>query len=456
MTFRPAALALLALLASPALAQEAPDAARIIADRIDRDGQGTGLVTAVVEDGTPAFAGHGVTEAGSSTPVDETTLFEIGSLSKIFTSLLLAQMVLDGTMELDSAVADYLPEGTDVPDFEGTPVTLFDLATHSAGLPPIPPELAFADPANPYPAYTQDMLLDTVGKLPLAGEPGTHYSYSNTGYALLGVAIAHAANRSYEELVTERILEPLGMEDTLLVVSGDKIARFASGHDAAGEPVPHWDFDVFAAAGGWRSSAADMARFIAAASGQAETPLAPAFALMLERTRPAGSPGMSIGLGWMIREREGGSTVWHNGLTGGFNSFAGFDRQSGRAAVVLANQLTATGIEDIGFHLIDPAVPLVPQPPQREAVEINPALLDNYVGTYELGPEFLIVVTAENGRLFVQASGQDRLEAFAESDRRFFLKAVDAQISFETGADGVATGLVLHQNGQDVPGTRRP
>lgn len=457
MHFALAVLAFAALSLSPALAQEPvtpPDVAQIIADRLDRDGQGVGIAAAIVEAGEPAFVSHGTLGGGETGQVSQTTLFEIGSLSKIFTNLLLAQFVLEGKMSLDAPVSDYLPPGSKIPDYQGTPITLFDLATHTAGLPSIPPELALADPANPYRYYSAELLHGFLGAYPLPREPGQTYQYSNIGIALMGLALSHVAGQSYETLVQQRILDPLDMDDTMLVVPGDKAARFATGH-ADGQPVPHWDFDVFAPAGGWRSTAADMARFIAAASGQVDTPLRPAFALMLERTRPAGSPNMSIGLGWMILTHPGGSMVWHNGITSGFNAFAGYDRASGRSSVVLANAVTRTGIEDIGFHLIDASAPLSPQPTPRVAVEIDPALLENYVGTYELGPEFQITITAEAGQLFVQASGQERFPAYPESETRFFLKVVDAQVSFQTSADGKATGLVLHQNGQDIAGLRK-
>jgi hypothetical protein len=157
----------------------------------------------------------------------------------------------------------------------------------------------------------------------------------------------------------------------------------------------------------------------------------------------------------MLLQHDNGTTVWHNGITGGFNSFIGFDRETGKAAVVLANSVTQTGIEDIGFHLIDENAALAPQPQPREAIEIDPALLQDFVGTYELGPEFSIAVTAEDGQLFIQASGQQRLEAFPESETKFFLRQVDAQISFERSEDGTVTGLVLHQNGQDIPGRKK-
>jgi CubicO group peptidase (beta-lactamase class C family) len=437
----------------PMQAAFAQDTSQTLSDRLQRDGQGVGVIAAVIENNTPVFTSLGVTQVGGQTPVDATTLFEIGSISKLFVNLLLAQMVLDGTMTLDDPLAQYLPEGTKLPAFDGQKITLRHLATHRSGLPSVPPSLGTIDPLNPYEGFGTEPFYAFLATFSLVEAPGTRFQYSNMGTTLLAEAISHAAGKPYEDLVRERILMPLGMGQTALAPVDPQ--RFASGHDTSGQPVPHWTFDVFAPAGAYVSSAADLAKFATAASGQRETPLDPAFALMLEQLHPADAPNMKIGLGWMVLEHPNGTTVWHNGKTGGFNSFIGFDSATGKAAIVLANAVTATGIEDIGFHLIDPKAPLAPQPKPRQQVTIDPAILSNYIGTYELGPEFSIAVTAEGGQLFIQASGQERFPAFPESDTKFFLKVVDAQISFERGQDGAVTGLVLHQNGQAIPGAKQ-
>ena len=455
MNRRTATLITLGLCASPALAQTVPpplDIAAALADRLDRAGQGKGIATARLADGARQFVAHGVVAEGGG-PVSETTIFEIGSISKLFTNLLLAQLVLEETMALHAPLADYLAPGAVVPSFEGQPISLFDLATHSAGLPAIPPDLGLADPVNPYRGYDAEQLLAFLASYALPRAPGSQFEYSNTGAALLGLALEHAGRKPYADLVAERILQPLGMTETALKpVDPD---RFASGHDRAGNPVPHWEFDIFAPAGGYCSTAADLARFVEAASGATPTSLAPAFALMLAEQRPAGSPNMRIGLGWMVLNGPTGPMIWHNGITGGFNSFIGYAPKGKIGAVVLANAVTQTGIEDLGFHLLEPSLPLAPQPQQREAISIDPALLPRYAGTYRLGPEFDLVVTTQGGRLFVQASGQERLEVLPESQTEFFYTVVDAQISFTLDEDGAVTGLVLHQNGQDIPGARQ-
>lgn len=447
------ALALILPMTAAFAQDTAPDTAQTLSDRLERDGQGVGIVAATIENATPVFTSLGMADANGETPVDEHTQFEIGSLSKLFANLLLAQMVLDGTVALDQPVAGYLPEGTKIPDFEGQQITLFDLATHSSGLPSIPPGLGAANPLDPYAGYGAEPFYAFLAGFTLSRAPGEKFEYSNIGTTLLAEALSHAADKPYADLIFERILKPLGMSDTTLTPS-DPLA-LAGGHNASGSSVPYWQFDIFAPAGGYISTAADLAKFAAAASGQTSSPLDPAFALMLKDTRPAGSPNMSIGLGWMILSHGDTSIVWHNGQTGGFNSFLGFDRTTHKAAIVLANAVTLTGIEDIGFHLIDPTAPLTPQPKAREAIELDPKLLENYAGTYVLGPEFSIDITAGEGALFIEPTGQGELQAFPESATEFFLTDVDAQLSFTLGPDGKATALVLHQNGQDIPGKKQ-
>ncbi|MET3897799.1 D-alanyl-D-alanine-carboxypeptidase/D-alanyl-D-alanine-endopeptidase [Devosia sp. UYZn731] len=436
--------------------QAMPDNAaimQILADRIDRDQQGVGMATSLVEGSLPRFVAHGSLAAGKA-PVDEHTLFEIGSITKIFTNLLLADMVLRGGMTLDDPVVDYLPADTVIPERGGKQITLFDLATHSSGLPRMPTNFSPADQANPYPDYGADQLYSFLAGYALPRDIGTQFEYSNLGTALLGQAIVTTSGIDYASLVRTRILEPLGMTDTTMTLTPEQTTRFATGHDRQLEATSHWDFDVFAPAGAYRSSAADMAKFVAAASGTVPTPLDAAFALMLAQTRPVDT-GATIGLGWLIRDHDGHQIVWHNGGTGGFRSFIGFDRASKSSVVVLSNTATDRGVDDIGMYMINADLPLAAQPKLRLAVDLDPASLDNYVGDYALSPDFVLAVTGENGSLFVQATNQPKNQVFFEGDHNFFYKVVDAQLSFTMGPDGKATSVVLHQNGQDIPGPRQ-
>jgi hypothetical protein len=161
---------------------------------------------------------------------------------------------------------------------------------------------------------------------------------------------------------------------------------------------------------------------------------------------------MRIGLGWHVRQGTGGmQIVWHNGGTGGYHSWAGYDPARRVGVVVLTN--SPESIDDIGFHLLDPARPLVPV---RSAVTLPPAALDEYVGSYPLAPTFVLTVTRDGDRLMVQATGQPAVRIWASARDEFFLKVVDAQISFTRGADGRIDALILHQGGRDQRAPRAP
>ena len=455
-----AALATAALLATPLAAQQAAmpvdaEIAQILADRIDRDQANVAIAVAVIENGVPRFVSRGTLSKDDTTPVDEHTVFEAGSITKIFTNTLLAQLVVDGRIDLDAPLTDYLPEGTALPEYEGQPITAFDLSTHTSGLPSLPEDMAALGPDNPYSGYGADALFAWLADYELTRAPGAKFEYSNAGIALLAQAIEQVTGESYADRLQTQIFDPLGMTETSLALTGQDLPDMAQGHDSAGEPVSHWDWDAFAPAGGVLTTTSDLAKFIAAASGAVESPLAPAFERMLAQTRPTGSDGETIGLGWFVYEGER-DIVWHNGITAGFRSFAGFTPDNGNGVVVLSSMVTDAGIEDIGMHLLDPSIPLREQPKPRETVEIDPAILPAYAGQYLLAPAVTISITAEDDRLFAQLTGQQRFEIFPESERRFFFRIVDAQITFADPVDGAAPSLMLHQNGQNMPAVRLP
>ncbi len=424
--------------------------AKILSDRIGRDQANVGIAVAVIENGETRFVSHGTLTADGAEPVSEHTPFEAGSITKVFTNLLLAQLVEEGKIDLDAPIADYLPEGTVLPQTDDRAITAFDLATHTAGLSGLPDVIVSGGLDNPYSGVGADTLYEWLASYQLPRQIGESFEYSNAGTALLGQAIAHVGGADYAELLQTRILDPLDMTETSLQLTGAALPEgMATGHNGAREPVSNWDFDGFAPAGALISTSSDLAKFIAAASGAADTPLRTAFDTMLARTRPAGND--AIGLGWFITDTGAGEVVWHNGMTNGFRSFAGFERNSGNGVVVLSNMVTEAGIEDIGMHLLDPALPLREQPKPRTAVEIDPAILPNYAGDYVMAPGVVMSITTEDNKLFAQLTGQNRFEIYPESETQFFYRIVDAQITFEVEDDGSTKSLILHQNGQNVP-----
>ncbi|HMA40670.1 MAG TPA: serine hydrolase [Gemmatimonadales bacterium] len=446
----PLVAAILAALPPAALAQTPlpPDSAvrAILADRLPGQHGGGFVVGLLDADGTRRVVNVGAPADG---------VFEIGSITKVFTATILADMVSRGQVRLDDPVAQLLPATVKVPSRDGRRITLLDLATQSSGLPRLPTNFAPKDSANPYADYGDQQLYDFLSGYELPRDPGATYEYSNLGMGLLGHALARKAGMSYEQLVTRRVLAPLGMKETAITLSRALRARLVPGHGDTGQVVANWELTALAGAGALRSTVRDMLTFLAANLDSSRGPLARPLHETHVSRRAAGSPNMTIGLAWhILAPPGGGSIVWHNGGTGGYRSFIGFDPVRRVGVVLLTNSVV--GADDIGFHLLDASLPLRPPPKPRTEVAVDSTVLGRYVGEYELVPAFHIVVTQEGKALFIQATGQSRVPIFAESQTDFFLKVVDAQISFVRDSTGAVTGLVLHQNGRDTPGRRLP
>jgi CubicO group peptidase (beta-lactamase class C family) len=370
-------------------------------------------------------------------------------------------MVNRKEVALDDPAAKYLPENVRMPERNGKSITLHDLSTHNSGLPRLPSNLKPKDARNPYADYSVDDLYQFLSGYTLPRDPGSdlkgsEVEYSNLGAGLLGHLLAYRAGTDYESLIGTRITRPLSMPDTGITLSSSMKQRMATGHNALLAPVANWDFPTLAGAGALRSSANDMLTFLEAFLGYTETPLAPAMKAMFEVRRTLGKA--NIGLGWFIFPTDGREIANHDGGTGGFCSWVGYDPKERIGVVVLSNAFTPSGVVDIGLHLLNPKVPLAnPEPPkQHTEIPIDPKLLDNYTGRYQL-TDRILEITRDGDRLFAQGCGQvngqpiagPKFEVFAESEKNFFVKVTGSQISFETGPDGRATSLIMHRAGRE-------
>jgi CubicO group peptidase (beta-lactamase class C family) len=410
----------------------------ILVKRIDQQKQAVGIVVGVIEPDGRRVIAYGNLATGDARTPDGDTIFEIGSVTKIFTSLLLADMVIRKEVALDDPAAKYLPENVRMPERNGKSITLLDLSTHSSGLPPLPCNL------KPDADYSMEDLYQFLSGYTLPRDPGSEYEYSNLGAGLLGHLLACRAGTNYESLIRSRITRPLGMPDTGITLSSSMKQRLATGHNAILAPVANSDLPTpLAGAGALRSSANDMLTFLEAFLGYRESPLAPAMKAMLEVRRPVGQTEM--GLGWFLNSADGKEIAVHNGGTGGFRSFVGYAPNERIGVVVLSNATTATGIDDIGFHLLNPKAPLATE------IHIEPKLLDNYTGCYQL-PDRILEIKRNGDRLFAQVTAVGgkpfagpMFEMFAESERMFFVKATGGRISFETGPDGRNTSLIMRR-----------
>ena len=233
-------------------AEEFTDAIRAyLQQRVDAERIPGGIVVGVVDEHGSRVISYGNRNSGTNQKVDGDTLFEIGSVGKTFTALLLQDMIERGAMKLDDPVAKYLPESVEMPTYAGKEITLRHLATHTSGLPGIPDNLDPQRADNPYADYTVEKMYAFLAGYQLVREPGAQSEYSNLGMGLLGHAIALKAGASYESLVVERICQPLGMESTRITLTPKQSARFATGHNRFGEPVRHWDVPTLAGAGAY-------------------------------------------------------------------------------------------------------------------------------------------------------------------------------------------------------------
>jgi CubicO group peptidase (beta-lactamase class C family) len=424
---------------------------RILVERVDTHRQSVGIIVGVVDASGRRVIAYGPRAAGGA-PVDADTVFEIGSMTKVFTALLLAEMVQRGEVALTDPVAKHLPMEVTVPERGGRSIRLQDLATHTSGLPRLPDNMPFTDPSNPYADYTTEHLYQFLSSYQLTRDIGAEAEYSNLGMGLLGHALARRAGMDYETLVRTRITGPLGMTRTGITLTDPMRADLATGHSPALQPVPMWDLPALAGAGALRSTANDMLTFLEAALGYRPSPLAAAFAATAATRRTVGSSAAEVALGWqLLKDQKGTEIIWHNGGTAGFRTWAGYEPSSRTAVVVLTNAGTAAGPDDIGRHLLNPELPLgqsfqAPPKPRLET-KVDPSTFDRYVGRYQFGPALLLTVSREGSRFFAQLTGQGAFEIFAESDTAYFVKVVDAQLTFETGAQGETVAVVLHQNG---------
>lgn len=320
-----------------------------IADKIAK-----GIAVAVIEpNGEARFLNAGASGRDERAQIDADTIFEIGSISKTFTGILLAQMVERGDVKLTDTVRMYAPKDVTLPLGGAGDITLLQLATHTSGLPRLPMSMTMigtmlASPENPYKLYTKANLWAYLAERSHDATKTYPSEYSNLGMGLLGELLANRAGLSYAELVRRNITDPLGMKDTLIDMPASATSRFAIGHSESLKPVSYWDIPALAGAGAIRSTTRDMAKFIAAQMNG-----------NLPGSRISHAPRakfderVDVGLAWLILKAHGDEIVWHNGGTGGFRTFAGFSLKSGRGVVVLAN--ASASMDEIGRHILNSA-----------------------------------------------------------------------------------------------------
>jgi CubicO group peptidase (beta-lactamase class C family) len=424
---------------------------QLIAARIaPRAGQG--LVVGVLQNEDRRVIAGGPEGAAAFTGA---TLFEIGSISKVFTALLLADMVNKGEVALDDPAAKYLPAGARMPARHGREITLRDLSLHISGLPRVAANMPFGDLGDPYADYTEPLMLEFLANYELTRDIGSQHEYSNFGVGLLGYLLGRAG--------WLRLRDPAARADHRAARHGryrwsrsqlTSRPRFAAGLDSFLRPAKAWHLPLQEGAGGIRSTVDDMLAF-AAAMLDPGSPLAPALKTALAERFDLGDPRVEQALGWQVMHPAPGRDVLlHNGGTGGYRSALAIEPASGRAAVVLTNAAAEPSATDLALHVLvgspvapTPPLPPAPSPPDARAEVTLPAEeLDRVVGRYAF-PNALQFEGRPRGRWARRtASGRDQPEVRlrAEGPLRFFLREVDVQVRFTTDADGQRRRRGIH------------
>lgn len=446
--------ALLALsLSSTSAAAQAPsdDAIRAVLKRRVDSGGVKGLVVGVIDrDGRQRVVSYGTSDA-TGLPLDANTVFEIGSLTKTFTATLFADMVLRGEVALDDPAQKYLPATVKMPSRNGRQITLVDLATHTSGLAKVPSNLKQTDPQNPYASYSVQEMYDYLSSYTLPRDPGERFEYSNTGMGLLGHILALRAGKSYEDLLTERVLVPLRMSSTRITLTPEMRAHFAQGHDKAGGKKQAWDLPTIAGAGALRSNMHDLLLYLAAQRDTTKGPLAKVIAMTHRRFHAGPNSNVSVGLAWHQLALPGGTVIYHSGETGGFHSYFGFNPATGTNAVMLAN---STGqIDEIGLKLVDET-----QLMKEELVEpvIARGVLQSYVGKYEVRPGIIFAISMIGDRIGIGQVGKTPIPLFAENETTFYIKGPNAGLVFHKSLNGAVVGIDLRTGDEYEWGPRVP
>lgn len=419
---------------------------RIIRERVE-SGRSAGIVLGVIDS---AGVQHVVSwsRSGLTDPLDENSIFEIGSITKVFTGVLLAEMAQRGEVQLEDPASAYLPVHVSLPERNGRQIRLVDLSTHASSLPNSRGSHRPADPTNPYADYSLQDMYDFLSNVQLQRDIGSGYEYSNLGAALLGHMLENRADARYADLLRERILSPLEMNDTGIELSHRMAQHLVPGHDASLNPTRNWDFAAFAPAGALRSSMKDMLTFLAANLRAPASRLGAAISDS-HRARFNINPYASVALGWHHLTEKSDTVIWHPGETGGYHAFIGFNPLKNVGVVILSN--SRTRVDDIGFHLLMNNSPLEDVPAHiasRKEVRVDPESLKQFVGLYEFDPETQLRVIVENGRLFgIHKFGKVQLHP--ESETSFFLYESDTQIRFERNQRGEVTGLIELEAGKE-------
>ena len=378
----------------------------------------------------------------------EKLVFEIGSITKVFTGLLLAQAVVEKKVTLGTTLGSLLAEQVKFSDPRVAAITLKQLATHTSGLPRMPDNIGVgATEEDPFASYDETLLLSYLSTARLEGEGPFLCSYSNLGMGLLGYLLGRVYHMPWEKAVVEKVCRPLGLRDT--AVNPGSELPIAIPHDSDNKEREPWHFDVLGGCGALRSTAADLMRLGTAMLHSDKTPLREALALALAPQADAAAHGGKIGLGVFLSKFEGNATLHHDGGTYGYSSGLQVIPAKGIVRVALVNNAGFPG--SLVIAATSETKPA--DPATQKEISLPAEVLKQYPGVYELDRDARFTVLLRDGQIYVNLTGQPFLRAFAKAPDRFFYNVVAAEIAFNRH-EGAVQSLTLFQNGNEITARR--
>ncbi|MBL8255800.1 MAG: serine hydrolase [Pseudoxanthomonas mexicana] len=417
-----------------------------VARRLQGDRTGACMAVAVVENGSVARTFQ-CADPKDAARIGPDTAFEIGSVSKTMTAALLADLIGQGKGSLDDPLSAWLPPGTTLPDYQGKPILLRHIVTHTSGLPALPSRMGAPDMTDPYAKLDEAALLASLGDVTLAAAPGTKFEYSNFASMVLSYAVARRAGTDIETLMKQRLFAPLGMRHAYINAAPAGV-RAAVGHTPNARSTPAWRFQTnLAGVGGVRATLDDMVRYVQGELGTETTSISPA----LQRSQQKVSDAPPMAMNWMLMPVGGRTVHVHEGGTGGFSSFVSFDREKRRGVVILSdttwNSIGSLG--SLGLHLVDASFPL--GEPRRE-VAADAALIDTLAGEYQLASGMKMILRRKGDALEIQPAGQGTYLMGHDSAGDFYPRDFDAVLRPQRAANGQA--FTWLQMGGAVPAVR--
>lgn len=405
-----------------------------IVNRYIEEGYTVGAVVGVFKKDKTSVWPYGSIKKGTSQKPNGNTLYEIGSISKVFTGIVLASLVNEGIVKFDDPISKYVTELADAPTGN---ITLIELSTHTSGLPRMPNNFSPANPNDPYADYTEQKLLEFLKGYVLGARPVpfSWKNYSNLGVGLLGYTLTRATGLSYSELIYEKITGPLKMHDTVIELNEEQQKRFATPYDTILDQAYPWDLNVLAPAGGIRSTALDLMIFAKANLYPDSTPIADSLKLAQQVHRKNNVD--KIGLGWGITSTPQGTIVGHNGGTGGYRAEIGFVQGGDTGVAILTNSA----------NRIDSVATLVLRNIEREpdfGFPVSRKILDEYAGTYKHKSGITFKIYRNKNSLIYELVGQEKHRLYAVSKTKFRLWNI-ATWEFKRDEEGNVTHFVFTQ-----------